>query len=575
MNFNDSYSLFPLDETRCVIKGDRTDIYLFTSSDHSLIKLPIQENSSHFVMLGNHLFFNTEKEIGYYDLISNIVKMLYKIEYPRVFFFSDKQLYCFYDDNYDNYYKNYYGNLDHYYYSTYNMTVLDKEGHQIAKIKNIIDVDVPFPGLGNKSALGIHSDDFYYFTRQPQPSDLYYAKSIQDKPINLTQGRFPILRSEVSPDQQNVAFYSLDTSTFIASAHLLNLKAPDKVTTLASFQLYYHENSAQHEEYPYEHFLTLSWSKDSQWIYFVTRDTSKRFMIYRARADGKEMTLLSDPKSSSFGSMVSPDGKQIVYVTGEERKIALMNADGSNKKTISDGIATKQCYFPAWSPDGKMIAFNQLMVEDRLHETKSSTNQIIIIAPQGKIIKKIDCVFIHPLKPSLEFIQANNYWSYSSNYFSCLKLVNNEEVYRGNPFNRFFVSIWINSFQAEQPIKPITHSFKWAYSKDILMLFEWDEISEYSNRENISHNNRIQLYDCVTKQFTTVTKDVFYVSDAAWSPEDSEVLYAGIDMLSGQMVFKVASSDGSYQKLLFTIGENPLEQPSSIADIDELVWLKE
>jgi WD40 repeat protein len=107
------------------------------------------------------------------------------------------------------------------------------------------------------------------------------------------------------------------------------------------------------------------------------------------------------------------------------------------------------------------------------------------------------------------------------------------------------------------------------------MLFEWDEISEYSNRESISHNNRIQLYDCNTKQFTTVTKDIFYVFDAAWSPEDTEVLYAGTDMLSGQVVFKVASSDGSTQQLLLTIGENPLEQPSSIADIDELVWLKE
>lgn len=53
------------------------------------------------------------------------------------------------------------------------------------------------------------------------------------------------------------------------------------------------------------------------------------------------------------------------------------------------------------------------------------------------------------------------------------------------------------------------------------------------------------------------------------------MLYAGTDMLSGQVVFKVAKADGSTEQLLLSFGENPLEQPSSVADIDELVWLKE
>ncbi|MCE5224045.1 hypothetical protein LLG10_07690, partial [bacterium] len=220
-----------------------------------------------------------------------------------------------------------------------------------------------------------------------------------------------------------------------------------------------------------------------------------------------------------------------------------------------------------------------LMVKDRYDNYTSPSNQIMIITPQGKLIKKIDCTFIDPSKPNLEFIQAKNFWSYLSNVFACLKSIDNHWVPKGSSFKEFYISIWRNAFQKEESINPITHSFKWAHSKDMLMLFEWADIdnkkgSGYFIYSSFYYDNSVQLYDCSTKQFTTVTKDIFYVFDAAWSPEDTEVLYAGTDIDSGQVVFKVAKADGSNEQLLLSFGENPLEQPSSIVDIDELVWLK-
>jgi Tol biopolymer transport system component len=551
ITFKKTCSICPLDENRCIIKGDEKEVYLFSSSDHSLVKLSIPVNSSNFVMLDHFLYFTTDKTFAKYDFPSKTFQALYESDFQNkfsVFFLPKNQLFYFYSS------------LDDI------LVIQDKTGRQITKIKNIDSI--PFPDYLD-STIRFHSDHFYYFTRQSQSSDLYYAKSIQDKPINLTQGKYPVLRSELSPDQDKVAFYSLDSIANTASVHLINMKNPKKVMTLATFTFdypVYPSWGCFPREYPEEHFLTLSWSKDSQWIYFVTRDASKRFMIYRAKADGKEMTLLSDPKSSSFGSMVSPDGKQIVYVTGEERKIALMNTDGTNKKIISDGIATKQCFFPAWSPDGKMIAFNQLIMEDRRFDTPNLTNQIIIITPQGKVIEKIDCKYINPRSTYPEFYQSRNFWSYSTNYFSCLQSVNNTYAGEVGYHSDSQICVWEKNFFNGEPIEPIIRTFKWAHSKDNLMLF----VTQHSN----FLDNKIQLFDCKTKQYTTITQYISILSDAAWSPEDSEVLYAGTDMLSGQMVFKVASSDGSYQKLLFTFGENPLEQPSSIADIDELVWLK-
>jgi len=563
------FEIVQLNDEKCMIthQNSRSDsskedksIFLYSSSDLSLKKLPIPNYSSNFVFLDNFLYFTSKEGFARYSFSSNTYQNLYpfelfyNFELPGCDYIREKQLFCF----------RYISKKS---YPVMNSLILDKEGHQIAEIPHIINTyDFP-PFYYNEPILHHISDkDFFFFTFQSLPSDLYYAKSIKDKPSNLTQGRYPVLRSELSPDQDKVAFYSLDSIADTASIHLIHLKNPKKVMTLATFQFDYPINSCSPGEYPEDHFLTLTWSEDSQRIYFVTRDASKRFMIYRAKANGKEMTLLSDPKSSSFGSMVSPDGKQIVYVTGEERKIALMNTDGTNKKIISDGIATKQCFFPAWSPDGKMIAFNQLIMEDRRFDTPNLTNQIIIITPQGKVIEKIDCKYINPRSTYPEFYQSRNFWSYSTNYFSCLQSVNNTYAGEVGYHSDSQICVWEKNFFNGEPIEPIIRTFKWAHSKDNLMLF----VTQHSN----FLDNKIQLFDCKTKQYTTITQYISILSDAAWSPEDSEVLYAGTDMLSGQMVFKVASSDGSYQKLLFTFGENPLEQPSSIADIDELVWLK-
>jgi hypothetical protein len=67
--------------------------------------------------------------------------------------------------------------------------------------------------------------------------------------------------------------------------------------------------------------------------------------IYIANADGSQATRLT----SGEGPAWSLDGRRIAF--NREGVIQTINVDGSNERTLGPGL------FPAWSPDGKRIVF--------------------------------------------------------------------------------------------------------------------------------------------------------------------------------------------------------------------------
>jgi TolB protein len=78
--------------------------------------------------------------------------------------------------------------------------------------------------------------------------------------------------------------------------------------------------------------------------------TGTSFSVYLMNADGSGVTKLTGTRSAGSPAW-SPDGKRVAFQGDDGTWV--MNADGSNAKRLSD----KGSNGPAWSPDGQMIAF--------------------------------------------------------------------------------------------------------------------------------------------------------------------------------------------------------------------------
>jgi tol-pal system beta propeller repeat protein TolB len=97
-------------------------------------------------------------------------------------------------------------------------------------------------------------------------------------------------------------------------------------------------------------------------ILYIAAAGDKNSDVFVTTADGSSQTNLTQSDTPEIDPAWSPDGKQIAYavVNRNERKadIYTMNADGKEPKklTTSDALACA----PHWSPDGKRLMFTTL-----------------------------------------------------------------------------------------------------------------------------------------------------------------------------------------------------------------------
>ena len=90
-----------------------------------------------------------------------------------------------------------------------------------------------------------------------------------------------------------------------------------------------------------------------------------------------EATAITNNSDDDSAPAWSPDGRQIAFLSGfaGEREIYVMNADGSDVTLLTDNFSYASDL--AWSPDGRQIAF----VNDKYSLDDDSEIYVIEVPP--------------------------------------------------------------------------------------------------------------------------------------------------------------------------------------------------
>ena len=134
-----------------------------------------------------------------------------------------------------------------------------------------------------------------------------------------------------------------------------------------------------------------SWSPDGTRITFgVFRFFDGNSEIYAMDADGNNLTRLAKHKWHDVVPSWSPDGRKIAFVSVRDggfntpQHIFVMNADGTERRNLTDDTHLTRSWGPTWSPDGRKIAFSS-----RRLFRDGQRDDIFVMTADGKELEQL------------------------------------------------------------------------------------------------------------------------------------------------------------------------------------------
>ena len=129
-----------------------------------------------------------------------------------------------------------------------------------------------------------------------------------------------------------------------------------------------------------------AWSPDGKWLAFA-RHQGAKIELYLRAGDGSMEKRLTDGADPEFDAVFSPDGKRLAFALDKaspnqgDMEVYTIGLDGKDLKPVATGqgkLSHEES--PAWSPDGKWIAWTS---------TRDGNQELYYSAPDGSNVKRV------------------------------------------------------------------------------------------------------------------------------------------------------------------------------------------